>query len=69
MSPAQVPVVDPTGLCPVHYLYIRIDPADVLPFAWVCGFALYKYCAIIEQALLGFPAPSCAKSAKGCRHS
>ena len=28
MSPAQVPVVDPTGLCPVHYLYIRIDPAD-----------------------------------------
>ena len=37
MSPAQVPVVDPTGLCPVHYLYIRIDPADVLR-----GFAVSR---------------------------
>ena len=44
MSPAQVPVVDPTGLCPVHYLYIRIDPADVLR-----GFAVSRF---INIALL-----------------
>ena len=45
MSPAQVPVVDPTGLCPVHYLYIRIDPADHV----LRGFAVSRF---INIALL-----------------